>query len=164
MQETQVQSLGWEDPLEKEGATHPSILAWDIAWTEESSALQSMGSQKVGHDWSTERVLTHTHAHTHTHTHTHVVCILIPRTCTCVLYMEKGTLWGVFKNIYLAALSLSWGMRDLLSSLRCVESFSCSVWTLSCSFWDLVPWPGFKPKPSALREQSLSHWTTRKSL
>ena len=44
MQETQVPSLGWEDPLEKEMATHPSILAWKISWTEELGRLQSMGS------------------------------------------------------------------------------------------------------------------------
>jgi len=45
-----VQSLGQEDPLEEETATHPSILAWEISWTEEPGGLQSMGSQKVGHD------------------------------------------------------------------------------------------------------------------
>ena len=50
MQETQVQSLGWEDPLEKEMATHCSILAWKIPWTEEPKGLQSMGSQSVSHD------------------------------------------------------------------------------------------------------------------
>ena len=44
-EETQDQSLGWEDPLEKEMATHSSILAWKIPWTEESGGLQSMGSQ-----------------------------------------------------------------------------------------------------------------------
>ena len=48
MQETQVQSLGREDPLEKEMETHPSILAWEIPWTEESSRLQSMGSKELG--------------------------------------------------------------------------------------------------------------------
>ena len=53
IQETWVQSLGWEDPLEKEMATHSSILAWEISWTEEPSGLQSMGSQRVGHDWTT---------------------------------------------------------------------------------------------------------------
>ena len=47
MQETQVQSLGWEDPLEKEMATHSSILAWKISWTEERGGLQSIGSQRV---------------------------------------------------------------------------------------------------------------------
>ena len=46
--ETWVQSLGWEDPLEKEMATHSSILAWRIPWTEEPGGLQSMGSQRVG--------------------------------------------------------------------------------------------------------------------
>ena len=47
MRETQVRSLGWEDPLEKEMATCSSTLAWKIPWTED---LQSMGSQRVGHD------------------------------------------------------------------------------------------------------------------
>ena len=50
MQDTQVQSLGWENPLEKEVVTHSSILAWRIPWTEESGGLQSMGSQRVGYD------------------------------------------------------------------------------------------------------------------
>ena len=50
MQETQVQSLGQEDPLEKEMATHPSILAWKIPWTEEPDGLRSMASRTVGHD------------------------------------------------------------------------------------------------------------------
>ena len=50
MLETWVQSLGWEDPLEKEMATHSSTLAWKIAWMEEPGRLQSMGSQRVRHD------------------------------------------------------------------------------------------------------------------
>ena len=50
MQETWVRSLGQEDPLEKEMATHSSILAWRIPWMEEPGALQSMGSQRVRHD------------------------------------------------------------------------------------------------------------------
>ena len=50
MRETQVGSLGWEDPLEKEMATHSSTLAWKISWTEEHCRLQSIGSQRVGHD------------------------------------------------------------------------------------------------------------------
>ena len=48
--DTQVRSLGWENPPEKEMATHSSILAWEIPWTEEPGRLQSMGSQRVGHD------------------------------------------------------------------------------------------------------------------
>ena len=51
-QETWVQSLGGEDPLEEEMATHSSILAWKSPWTEELSGLQSMGSQRVEHNWA----------------------------------------------------------------------------------------------------------------
>ena len=50
MQETWVQSLGWEDPLEEQMGTHSSILAWEIPWAEEPGGLQSMGSQRVGHN------------------------------------------------------------------------------------------------------------------
>ena len=50
IQETRVQSLGWEDPLEKEIATHSGIIAWKIPWMEEPGGLRSMGSQRVGHD------------------------------------------------------------------------------------------------------------------
>ena len=58
-QETRVQSLGQEDPLEKEVANRPSILAWRIPWTEEPGGRWSVGSQRVGYDLVTE------HAHTH---------------------------------------------------------------------------------------------------
>jgi len=50
MWETWVQSLGWEDPLEKGMATHPGILAWRVPWTEDPGRLQSMGLQRVSHD------------------------------------------------------------------------------------------------------------------
>ena len=66
-----VRSLGWEDLLEEEMATHSSILAWEIPWTEEPDGLQSTGMQRVRH-W------THTHTNTHTHTHTYIcVCVYI---------------------------------------------------------------------------------------
>ena len=54
IRETWVRSLGWEDPLEEGLATHPSIHAWRIPWTEEPGGLQSMGSQRVRHDWATK--------------------------------------------------------------------------------------------------------------
>ena len=57
VQETHVRSLGWEDPLEKEMATHSSILAWKISWTEEPGGLQSMGLQRVRHYWATDTYL-----------------------------------------------------------------------------------------------------------
>ena len=68
MQETWVQSLGWEDPLERRMATPSSILTWRITWTEEPGGLQSMGLQRVEHDWVTN---THVCVRTHTHTHTY---------------------------------------------------------------------------------------------
>ena len=81
MQQTWVPSLDWDDPLEKAMATHFSILAWRIPWTEYPGGLQSMGLQRVRYSWVTNTdtyTYTHTHTHTHdwvmsidTHTHTH---------------------------------------------------------------------------------------------
>ena len=68
-----ARDTGQEDPLEKEMATHSSIPAWEILWTEEPGGLQSMGSQRVGHNLATKQQNnTHTHTHTHTRTHTHL--------------------------------------------------------------------------------------------
>ena len=58
MWETWARSLGQEDPLEKGMSIHSSILAWKIPWTEEPGRLQSMGLQRVGHDWATKHTLT----------------------------------------------------------------------------------------------------------
>ena len=58
-QETWIQSLGQEDPLEKEMATHSSILAWKVPWTEVPGRLQSSGLQRVRHDWATEHTYTY---------------------------------------------------------------------------------------------------------
>ena len=55
MQDMWVQSLSWEDPLEKKMATHSSIVAWKTPWTERPDALQTMGLQRVGHDLATEQ-------------------------------------------------------------------------------------------------------------
>ena len=69
--------LGWKDPLEEERATHSSILAWKMPWTEEPGGLQSVRLQRVRQHWAhmNKHTLTHTHTyiltHTHTHTHTH---------------------------------------------------------------------------------------------
>ena len=59
MQETWAQSLGQEDPLEKEVATHSSIIAWEIPWTEEPGGLQSTGSQRLEHNWLTNTLTLH---------------------------------------------------------------------------------------------------------
>ena len=70
IQETWVQSLGQEDPLEESMAIHFDILAWRIPRAEESGRLQSIGSQRVGDNWS-DLASTHTHTHTYINTHTH---------------------------------------------------------------------------------------------
>ena len=70
MQETRVQSLGGEDPLEKEMATHSSILAWRIPWTEESGELQSVELQRVGHNW-----VTNTHTNTYIYIYWRVIAL-----------------------------------------------------------------------------------------
>ena len=57
IEEAQVLSLGWKDPLEKEMATCSSILAWEMPWTAEPGGLQSMGLQRVGHDWTHDLVV-----------------------------------------------------------------------------------------------------------
>ena len=62
-QDTWVRSLGWEDPLERGMATHSSILPWRVPWTEEPVRLQSIGLQRVRHDWATK----HTHIHRQVH-------------------------------------------------------------------------------------------------
>ena len=78
MQETWVQSLGQKDALEKGMATHSRILAWEIPWTEEPGGLQSMGSQRIRHDWAT-----HTFLHTmYTILYTlHTVLVKVTQSC-----------------------------------------------------------------------------------
>ena len=90
VQEVQVQTLSWKDPLEKEMAAHSSILAWEISWTEESGRLWSVDSQRVRHDLATKTtrnssqairlrfIHTHTHTHTHTHSYAYISHIHIP--------------------------------------------------------------------------------------
>ena len=97
MQERQVQSLGGEDPLEEGMATHSSILAWRIPWTEEPGGLQSMGSQRVGHD----RV---THAFLHLWKGQHVIlaCSLTSSSCLTlhgILY-PRVSCWGTACSLW----------------------------------------------------------------
>ena len=84
MWETRVQSLGREDPLEKEMATHSSILAWRIPWTEELGRLQSTGSQRVGHNWVTSLSLSLGLLYKLTRARESLLEMLIPWICICV--------------------------------------------------------------------------------
>ena len=88
MWETWVRFLGWEDPLEKEMATHNSILAWRIPWTEEPGGLQSMGLQRVRRDWAANIFTFHYYLQSQVDRAPLVQLwtgyILIPCMCTCV--------------------------------------------------------------------------------
>ena len=101
MQETWVQSLGWEDPLEKEMETHSSILAWDILWTEEPGRLQSMGWQKSDTTW---------------------------RLHNCATYSPFAT--PSLKPFYILSAPKRWPLRTSLPSLPCwlVSSWVSNDW------------------------------------
>ena len=94
VRETQVPSLGWEDTLEKEMATHSSTLAWNISRTEESGRLQSMGLQRVRHDWETSHFLTN-----------------YKNLCCCYILLgsfHKQT--GIIRNVYWFC---SWNLKSV---------------------------------------------------
>ena len=134
MQLTQVQSLGWEDPLEKGIATHSSILAWEIPWTEEPGGPQYTGSQRVRQDRGTN---THTHIHTctraHTSTHTHTHTYMHTHTHTCAhTHMHTHTHAHTHTHTYL--------MHLVFVSVRAFPSFpSCGARSSHCS---VLSWCG----------------------
>ena len=99
VQETRVQSLYREDPMEEEMADHSSILAWKILWMEESGGLQSMGSWRVGHDWATFTSFSLVHAK-----YTHFLCFnefldyLFPLSFVMSIQFEDSGLWEIQGN------------------------------------------------------------------
>ena len=100
-QETRVWSLAGKDSPEEEMATHSSVLTWEVPWREEPGGLQSMGSQRLGHDWEAECTRARARAHTHTHTHT-VMCLPIffifqmVSWCSVCALQKKGTRSGCY--------------------------------------------------------------------
>ena len=106
VQETGVWSLGWEDSLQKVMATHSSALAWRIPWMVEPSRVQSMGSQRVRHDWVTNTLI-----------------------CR---YSHKGSIWNLGHLIFFNICYLFWlhQVWDLFVCLF-VCFFSCSLWDLA---------------------------------
>ena len=110
MQETQFQSMSQEDPLEKGMATHSSILAWRIPWTEEPGRLQSVGSRRVRHDWATSF-----HCH-----------FMVSK----YIYMS---LFPVFRGIAAVLWTFVWSFSpETLSFLL----FQLGFWVLRCLFYD----------------------------
>ena len=121
----QVRSLGWDDPLEEGMATHFSIRAWRISWTEEPGRLQSMESQRVRHDWATK--------YTHTNTHTDAAFIqarslslcflksvINPEMCVLVLYSVEHFHFYFFHRK--KKLSNSWLLKNKRKLWPCEES------------------------------------------
>ena len=103
IQKTWVHSLGQEDPLEKEMATHSGFLAWEIPWTEEPGGLQSMGSQRVGHNSATKTILCiHTHTYKCTnHTYILMICFTDLILTFCNSYEYYICIWACdFTSVY----------------------------------------------------------------
>ena len=92
MQETWVQSLGWEDPPEEDLATHSSVLAWRIPWTEEPGGLQYMRSQRIGHDWSDVAQHLGRDGETHSWWKCACVCVCVLK-CVCVDWLHRPPSW-----------------------------------------------------------------------
>ena len=130
MWETWVWSLGWEDALEKEMATHVSTLAWEIRWTEESGGLKSMGLQRVRCNWVTNTLLT---------------AFLRKKSFSYVDYLTLKYIWC----ICIVFISSFWGNKDqrgvnIHLTLFYLNTFILAVlWDL----WILVPWPRIEPGP-----------------
>ena len=136
MQETRVRFLGWEVPLEKGMAIHSIIHAWKIPWTEKPGGLQSVGPQRVGHDWAT-----------YTHTHTLLLRTLHHPLCApwmlCLVAQSCLTLWTV------------WPMDPLSSSVQ-MDSPGKKYWSrLPCPPPEDLLNPGIKPRSPTLPADSL---------
>ena len=131
MQETQVQSLGREDPLEEETATHSSILAWRIPWTEEPGRLQSMGLPS--RTWLS--VHAHAHARTHTHIHTHRKVNLQRKTTNkdwlIMAEISRNYPWIHPENG--SRIHYSWSLRDTLQCRSPHWQNSQKEWRRACS-------------------------------
>ena len=130
MQETQktwVQSLAGEDPLEY---AHSSLLAWITPWTEEPGGLQSMGSQRVGHDWVTE----HTHARAYTHTHNIAEPVLLHLHSLPAFYTPSFPYLKSLLPVSAASVlsSLGAGPQLMLSRKICPNAFSSSFPSSLC--------------------------------
>ena len=135
MQETQVQSLGWENPLKKGMAAHPSILAWRIPWTEEPGGLQSTGSDTT--EW-----LTH-----------------------MMIALNDFSFFTIYLFIWLyQALVVALGILVASCSslsLCCTGSLAVTPWTVA-RMWDLSPPTRDQTPVPCIVQWTLNHWTTRK--
>ena len=107
MQKTQVLSLGLEDPLEVDRATHSSTLAWRIPWTEEPGGRQSIGSQRIGHDWST---ITHSLNDSKCFQNWKWLGKYFRAVFNLGWFYSPGDIWSVWKHVWLSQLRASPGI------------------------------------------------------
>ena len=133
IQETWVQSLGWKDPLEKEMATHSSILAWKIPWTEESGRLQSMRLQRVRHDWATTTFF---------------------RSSMAFILKSEKTLERIYKQI-VKINDLKSGENNIITAINywVLKSFACTLY--------LTLTRKGQPRTKVWRLLRLPHWKQR---
>ena len=139
MQETWVQSLGWEDPLEKEMATHSSTHVWKIPWMEKPGGLQSMGSQRVRHDWTTSLSFFDSESLNKVRT----LQLTLPFTdyrCTWQSMTNHIPSFNFFYLIFIAYFIF---------------------WPYWATWGILVPLPRIEPMLLAVEAQSLNPWPTR---
>ena len=142
MRETWVRSLGWEDPLEKEIATHSSILAWEILCTEKPGEPQSMGSQRVGYSWVT---------YTHTHTHTEATNMSFNRLMEMqtMRHPDNGRVFNAKKK---------WAIKHgktLEEFSMCIAKWKKTIWKAT-----YLDGPNYKTlwKKQKLQSQWKDHW------
>ena len=119
-------------------AKHSTILAREIPWTEEHGQLQCMGSPRAGHNWATKRQ------------QTSLTSVHRPSIITNTRSLFHSDPYTLIKSA-LSFFQTAPGFGFVLAALD-----------LSCSMWDLAPWPGIEPRPPELGAWSLSHWTTTK--
>ena len=147
MRETWAQSLGWEDPLEESMATHSSILAWRIPWTEEPDGLQSMESQRVRHSWVTKHTLLliiyNNNFMYNIQYYIHYTFYYILYFVYCMLYMQIYTMQlFIYNNINIYNQKIKDILRCCWRNINVtkIEHSGCSMkkeWLLSLGKWSL---------------------------
>ena len=148
-----VQSLGWEDPPPEEMATHYNILVGKIPWKEEPGGLQSMGSQRVGHNWVTEHACTHSPTGKDSEVHVHWFGIQKFRG-SILLIASPSTAWATASRRVRTV-----SQQHLVSILDCLSGMAFAHILLLRSFPSIIysEWT----TPSLVSDQCSRFWTKR---